>query len=161
MSTVVGDGHRIVRCYVDAVRTRVLALTPRSQEVAFAVEHHHRMVAPIEDIDIVVAVDPDPADLLERPAIRQLRPVGIDLISIVAASHDHRHIPSGDRFSLPQYEAQTRRKGKRGETLDSEIKRKARGLGPGDGQLDGGPTTKRRDWLRAADGRTARGPGRQ
>src|SRR6266513_566157 len=103
MSTVVGEEHRIVRCYVDAVRTRVLALTPRSQEVAFAVEHHHRMVSAIEDIDIVVAVDPDPADLLERPAIRQLRPVGIDLISIVAASHDHRHIPSGDRFSLPQY----------------------------------------------------------
>src|SRR5438309_5492600 len=77
------------------------------------------MVSAIEDIDYVVAVDPDPADLLERPAIRQLRPVGIDLISIVAASHDHRHIPSGDRFSLPQYEAQTRRKGKRGETLDS------------------------------------------
>src|SRR5712671_4048581 len=134
MSTVVGEEHHIVRCYVDAVRTRVLALTPRSQEVAFAVEHHHRMVAPIEDIDIVVAVDPDPADLLERPAIRQLRPVGIDLISIVAASHDHRHIPSGDRFSLRQYEAQTRRKGKRG---DSEIKRKARGLGPGAGLVAG------------------------
>src|SRR5947208_10935088 len=100
MSTVVGEEHRIVRCYVDAVRTRVLALTPRSQEVAFAVEHHHRMVSATEDIDIVVAVDPDPADLLELPAIRQLRPVGIDLISIVAASHDHRHIPSGDRFSF-------------------------------------------------------------
>src|SRR3954467_9957406 len=119
MSTVVGEEHRIVRCYVDAVRTRVLALAPRSQEVAFAVEHHHRMVSAIEDVDIVVAVDPDPTDLLERPAIRQLRPVGIDLISIVAASHDHRHIPSGDRFSLPRYEAQTsRRKGKRGESIE-------------------------------------------
>jgi hypothetical protein len=95
------------------------------------------MVSAIEDIDIVVAVDPDPADLLERSAIRQLRPVGIDLISIVAASHDHRHIPSGDRFSLPQYEAQNRRKGKRGEALDSEIKRKARELGPGAGLLAG------------------------
>src|SRR5207302_5686456 len=94
------------------------------RKLPFAVEHHHRMVSAIEDINIVVAVDPDPADLLERPAIRQLRPVGIDLISIVAASHDHRHNPSGDRFSLPQYEAQTGRKGKRGETLDSEIKRK-------------------------------------
>src|SRR3954470_17936667 len=98
MSTVVGEEHRTVRCYVDAVRTRVLALTPLSQEVAFAVEHHHRMVSAIEDIDIVVAVDPDPTDLLERPAIRQLRPVGIDLITIVAASHDHLHIPSGDRL---------------------------------------------------------------
>jgi hypothetical protein len=35
------------------------------------------VVAAIEDINIIVAVDPDPADLLERPAIGQLRPVGI------------------------------------------------------------------------------------
>jgi len=101
MPAVVSEEHRIVRCYVDAVRTRVLALTPRTQEVSFAVEHHHRVVAAIEDIDIIVAVDPDPADLLERPAIGRLRPVGIDLVSIVAASHDHRHTPSHDRFSLP------------------------------------------------------------
>ncbi len=98
MPAVVGEEHRVVRGHMDAVRPRVLALTPRAQEVALAVEHHHRVVAAIEDIDIIVAVDPDPADLLERPAIGQLRPVGIDLISIFAASDDHRHIPSRDRL---------------------------------------------------------------
>ena len=65
MPAVVGEEHRVVGRHMDAVRPRVLALAPRAQEVALAVEHHHRMVAAIEDIDIVVAVDPDPANLLE------------------------------------------------------------------------------------------------
>jgi hypothetical protein len=50
---------------MDAVRSWVLPLAPRPQEVAVAVEHDHRVVAAVEDIDIVAAVDPDPADLLE------------------------------------------------------------------------------------------------
>ena len=161
MSTVVGEEHRIVRCYVDAVRTRVLALTPRAQEVALAVEHHHRVVAAIEDIDIIVAVDPDPADLLERPAIGQLRPVGIDLISIFAASDDHRHIPSRDRFSLPA--SMKRKLGARAneeKPIDIRVKRKAPDLA-GSLMVVPSEATKRRDWLRAADARTARGPGRR
>jgi len=64
---------------VNAVRPRVLALThDRRREIAPAVEHHHRVLAPIEHIDVVVAVDADTADLLEGPACWQFRPVGID-----------------------------------------------------------------------------------
>src|SRR5436190_60997 len=64
-------------------------LAPRAQEVALAVEDHHRMHAAIKDIDVIVAVDSDPANLLERPPVGQLRPISINLISIIAASHDH------------------------------------------------------------------------
>ena len=87
--------------HVDAVRSRVLALAPGAQEIAVAVEHHHRMLAAVEDIDVVAAVDPDPADLLERPALGQFRPVGIDPVSVVPVSDDHRNIPSRDCFGLP------------------------------------------------------------
>jgi hypothetical protein len=86
---------------MDAVGSRVLALAPRAQELALAVEDHHRMLAAIEDVDIVLAVDTDAADFLEGPALGQLRPVGIDPVSVVSASHDHRNIPSRGCFGLP------------------------------------------------------------
>jgi hypothetical protein len=65
MPTVVGQEHRVVRGHMDTVRPRVLALAPRAQKVAVAIEHNHRVVAAVEDIDIVAGVDPDPANLLE------------------------------------------------------------------------------------------------
>jgi hypothetical protein len=60
VAPVVGQEHRVVRRYVDAVRSRILTLTPRPQEIAFPVEHDHRVLAAIEDIDIVFGVDTDP-----------------------------------------------------------------------------------------------------
>jgi hypothetical protein len=66
-----------------------------------AVEDHHRMLAAIEHMDVVVAVDADPADFLERPALGQFRPIGIDPVSVCAASDDHRNIPSRGCFGLP------------------------------------------------------------
>src|ERR1700687_2679717 len=69
MPAIVGEKHRVVGGDMDAVRPRVSALAPRAQEVALAVEDHHRMHATIEDIDVIVAVDSDPANLLERPAV--------------------------------------------------------------------------------------------
>src|SRR5215472_1492674 len=70
MAAVVGQEHRIIRRHMDAVRPRVLTFAPRAQKIAVAVEHHHRMVAAVKDVDIVAAVDADPADLFERPAVR-------------------------------------------------------------------------------------------
>src|SRR5207302_3105867 len=97
MPAVVGEEHCIVWGYVDAVRPRVLPLAPRAQEVALAVEDHHRMHAAIKHIDVVVVVDADPANLLERPPVGQLGPVVIDPISIVPASNNH----STHSFSCP------------------------------------------------------------
>ena len=101
MPAIVGQEHRVVGRHMDAVRSRVLALAPGAQEVAFAVEDHHRMVAAIEDIDIVFAVDTDPADFLERPALGKFRPIGNNPVSVVSVSDDHRNIPSRDCFGLP------------------------------------------------------------
>src|SRR3954447_11396969 len=76
-----------------AVRARVLPLAPGAQEVAVAIEHHHRVVAAIEDIDVVFRIDADRADLLERPAVRQLRPILGDAVLEVAAADLDRHVP--------------------------------------------------------------------
>ena len=98
---IVGQEHRVVGRHMDAMSPRVLAFAPRAEEVAGAVEDHHRMLAAIEDVDIILAVDADPADFFERPALGKFRPIGIDPISVVSASHDHRDIPSRSCFGLP------------------------------------------------------------
>jgi hypothetical protein len=75
---------------------RILPLAPGAQKIAVAVENHHRVLAAIEDIDIVVPVDADAADLLERPAIGQFRPIGIDTVFEFAAPDNHLASPSPD-----------------------------------------------------------------
>ena len=47
---------------MDAVRPRILALTPRAEEVALRIENHHRVFAAIEHVDIVAAVATDSQD---------------------------------------------------------------------------------------------------
>jgi len=69
MAAVVGQEHRVVRRHVNPVRPRVLALTPGAQKIALAIEDQHRVLAAVEDINVVVAVDTNPANLLERPAV--------------------------------------------------------------------------------------------
>jgi hypothetical protein len=59
------------------------------------------MLAAIEDVDVVVTVDPDPADFLERPALGEFRSIEFGPVSELAASDDHRNIPSRGCFGLP------------------------------------------------------------
>src|SRR5215831_12719000 len=101
MAAVIGQEHRVVGRHMDAMSPRVLAFAPRAEEVAGAVEDHHRMLAAIEDVDIILAVDADPAVLFERPAVGKFSPIGIDPVSVVSVSHDHRDIPSRGYFGLP------------------------------------------------------------
>src|SRR5271165_634561 len=93
VAAVIGQEHCVIRRHMDAVRTRILSLAPRAQETARPVEHHHRVLAAIENINIVVAVDADAADFLERPALGQFRPIGINTVFEVTASDDHQRFP--------------------------------------------------------------------
>src|ERR1700687_1356191 len=102
MSAVVGQEHRVVGRDVDAVSAWILTLAPGTQEVAGAVEHHHRMLAAVEHIDVVTAVHADPADFLERPAVGQFRPIGAHSISVCATADDHSHTPSRGSTSLTE-----------------------------------------------------------
>ena len=72
---VVGAVEIVVGVDVQAVRTREQPLAPALEEVALAVEHHHRVLATIEHVDVVLAVDRDRADVGQVPALGELSPV--------------------------------------------------------------------------------------
>ncbi len=55
-----------------AVRARKKRLAPGSEEIAVAVEHHHRVVAAIEDEHAILRVDADSGDIAEREACGEL-----------------------------------------------------------------------------------------
>ena len=67
------------------------ALTPGAQELAVAIEHHHRMLAAVEDIDAVLVVHRDGGDIREGPAVGNLRPVFDDFVFEVAGSESCCH----------------------------------------------------------------------
>src|ERR1700722_4828738 len=91
MVAIVGAVERVVAVDVDAVGAAEQAFAPRAQELAVAVEHHHGMLAAVEDIDMVFAVDGDRRHVAELPAVGQLRPVLDHAITMFAASKDYRH----------------------------------------------------------------------
>src|SRR4029079_9826922 len=95
MAGIVGQVERVVDIDVDAVRARKLALAPRAQEIAFAIEHDDRMLAAVERVDAVLAVDRDRRDVLELPAFGKLCPVLDDSIAVLAAPQDRCHGRAG------------------------------------------------------------------
>src|SRR5712675_3513535 len=76
---------------MDAVSSRVVPL---------AIEDDHRVLTTVEDINVVVSVNTDAADLLERPPIGQPRPLVIDAVFELAASDDHRKLRARARASI-------------------------------------------------------------
>ena len=92
MRAVVGAEDRVVGHHVHAVRAREHAFAPRAQEVALAVEHDHRMLAAVERIDVVVAVDADGGDLVERPSIGEPAPAFLDTIPVLAGPQNDGHL---------------------------------------------------------------------
>ena len=90
---IVGQPEGFIRRNEHTVRRGKQTLTPGAQEIAVAVEHDHRVFAAVEDIDIVPGIDTDSADLLERPAGRQLGPVFDRFVGVVAVPQGH-HVRS-------------------------------------------------------------------
>jgi hypothetical protein len=89
---VVGQPQRVVGRHVHAVRAAEDALSPRAQEVALAIEDHHRMRAAVEGVHPVLRVDADGGDVgVELLPRRQLRPAVEDLVAIGARAQDDRH----------------------------------------------------------------------
>ena len=91
---VVGAIELVVGVDVHAVRAAEQAFAPAREEIAVAVEHDHRMLAAVEDIDAVLAVDGDRGDVVERPAVRQLRPVLDHAVAMLAGAENGWHVVS-------------------------------------------------------------------
>ena len=68
---VVGAVEIVVRVDVQPVRAVEQPFAPASDEAAVAVQHHHRVLAAIEHIDAVLAVDRDRRDVGQVPAVGQ------------------------------------------------------------------------------------------
>jgi hypothetical protein len=67
------------------------ALAPGVLHHALAVQHDHRPVAAVEHKQPVIRIDRDPADILQVPVIRQLRPPGLDLEPEVTGPNNGSH----------------------------------------------------------------------
>src|SRR6185295_14076047 len=91
MVPVIGQVEHIVLVDVETVRALEYALTPGAQEVAVAIEHDDRVLAAIEDVDLILAVNADGGNVLEAPAVGQFGPVLHHAIAMLAAAQDHRH----------------------------------------------------------------------
>jgi hypothetical protein len=89
---VIGAIEIVVGIDVQAVRAREQAFAETPDEIAVAVEHDHRMLAAIEDVDAVLAVDADGSDVGELPAVRQFCPVLHHAITVLARAEDVFHV---------------------------------------------------------------------
>src|SRR5262249_31802155 len=84
--------HGVVWRHMDAVRARILPLAPRPQEIALSIEDDHRVLPPVEDVNVVAAIDANPANLLKGPAVGEFCPLGNDAVFELAGSDDHRKL---------------------------------------------------------------------
>src|ERR1700760_4665722 len=74
------------------MRPREQAFAPALDKIAVAVEHDHRVLAAIKDVDAVLAIDADRGDVGELPAVRQLRPVLHHAVTMLAGAEDVFHV---------------------------------------------------------------------
>jgi hypothetical protein len=84
--TVVSTEERAIGARGDAMGAREDAFSPRAQEIAVAIKHHHRMRPTVKGVDVIVGVYPNRSHFLESPAIGELRPVFHHFVGIVACA---------------------------------------------------------------------------
>src|SRR5262245_25080586 len=100
MVAVVGQPNRVVGRHVQAVRLAVRpsedAFAPGAQQIAIVIEYRNRMVAAIEGVDVILAVDSDCGTIAEDDLVRDLRPALFDLERPVAAAEHYCHRDSPD-----------------------------------------------------------------
>ena len=92
MVAVIGAIEIVVGIDVQTMRAVEQAFAPAGDEIALAVEHHHRMVAAVEDVDAVLAVDRDGSGVGQAPAVRQFCPVLHHAVTMLARAENSRHV---------------------------------------------------------------------
>ncbi len=91
---VIGAIEIVLGVDVQSMRAIEQAFAPARDEIALAVEYHHRVGAAVEDIDAVLAVDRDRGDVCEIPSLRQLRPILHHAVAVFARAENGRHVCS-------------------------------------------------------------------
>jgi hypothetical protein len=98
---VVGAIEIVVGVDVQAMRAGEQAFAKTLDEIAVAVEHDHRMLAAIEDVDAVLAVDRNRGGVGELPAVGQLCPVLHHAIAMLAGAEDVLHVSLPSKAVIP------------------------------------------------------------
>ena len=93
MVAVVGQPDRVVGSHMDAVRPAEDTLAPGAQQIALGIEDRDRVLAAIEGVDPVLAIDAARRAVTEGDFLRHLRPILVDLEGVLAASELNRHAP--------------------------------------------------------------------
>src|SRR5215469_1557727 len=100
MVAIVRQPDRVVGRDMHAVRLAMGPgkdpFAPGAQQIALAVEYRNRMVAAIEGVDVILAVDPDRSAIAEHDLVRDFRPALLDLECPLAAAEHHGHRVSPD-----------------------------------------------------------------
>src|SRR5215472_15388015 len=100
MVAIVRQPDRVVERDMHAVRLAMGpgedAFAPGAQQIAVVVEYRNRMLAAIEGVDVILAVDPDSGAIAEHDLVRELRPALLDLERPLAAAERHGHPVSPD-----------------------------------------------------------------
>ncbi len=93
---VVGTVEVIVGVDMQSVRAAEQPLAPALDEGAVAIEYDHRVLAAIEHIDPILAVDRDRGDVAQVPSVGELGPVLDHPIAMFARTQNGRHSPLPD-----------------------------------------------------------------
>src|SRR6202163_2516402 len=88
MIAVIGAIEIVVGIDVQPMGAAKQPFAPAGDEIALAVEHHHRVGAAIEDVDTVLAVDRNRGNVGEIPAAGQLRPVFHHPVAMLARAEN-------------------------------------------------------------------------
>ena len=91
MIQIVSQIKQVVRRDVRAVGSHKQLLTPRAQEITFAVKHHHGVGPPVEHINLILVVYGDSSDLPPFHAWRHFGPVIGDGVAIGTFAMHSRH----------------------------------------------------------------------
>ena len=78
---VVGQIDAVVRPHGDAVGPWVGSLAPRTEEIAVLVKYDHRVLAPIENVNVVLGVHSNCSAFFERPTVGEDSPTFFYLVS--------------------------------------------------------------------------------
>jgi len=98
MVAVIGQPDRVVGAHMHTVGPVNHAFAPSAQQIAVGIEHGDRMLAAIEGVDPVLAVDADRGAVTERDFVRHLRPILVDLEGVFATAELNRHASSPSCF---------------------------------------------------------------
>src|SRR5262249_15463755 len=81
----------VVLVNVQPVRSPEDTFTPRAQKIALSVEYDHRMLAAVEDVDLVLTVHSNRGNVFKLPCVGKFGPIVHHRIAMFTTAQHDRH----------------------------------------------------------------------